>query len=151
MLQDTQKTNVLFLKYKNILSQEVLSERDIINLKSAISGGKGSIPQEQRAILFIHAGSGKHYIQATQAQKGFSWLLNLYKSPTGKVRKNNPFGAREISILENFAYFLFAGFIDLNAFSDYSLRNLSPYYYVYDKYNNSFGYYMKAGKIVISD
>ena len=34
-----------------------------------------------------------------QMQKGFTWLVNLYKSPTGKERKNNPFGYREIEVI----------------------------------------------------
>lgn len=34
-------------------------------------------------------------VTGEQSAKGFKWLYNLYKTPIGKERKNNPFGYRE--------------------------------------------------------
>lgn len=46
--------------------------------------------------------------------KLYKWIYNLYKTPTGKVRKNSPFGYREIEILDNYEgeRFDFVGFHD---------------------------------------
>lgn len=35
-----------------------------------------------------------------QSEKGFKWLYNLYKTPRGVERGNNPFGWREMNILD---------------------------------------------------
>lgn len=49
-------------------------------------------------------------IMKDQAVKGLAWLKNKYKSPTGKVRKQNPFSAYDIEALEDFQHFALAGF-----------------------------------------
>lgn len=57
-----------------------------------------------------------------QSAKGYKWLMNLYKTPTGKERKNNPFGYREMNILDNYKgeRFQFVGFYnDGNRWHDY--------------------------------
>ncbi len=48
--------------------------------------------------------------------------MNLYKTPTGKERKNNPFGYREKNILDNYKgeRFQFVGFYNNgNRWRDY--------------------------------
>lgn len=45
-----------------------------------------------------------------QTEKGYNWLVNLWKTPKGKERKNNPFGPREEAVLESFRCFTFDGF-----------------------------------------
>lgn len=49
-----------------------------------------------------------------QAQKGFAWLWDKYRTPRGAERKNNPFTDREMEALEwakeNGARFTFNGF-----------------------------------------
>lgn len=42
-----------------------------------------------------------------QNEKGYKWLMNQWKTPTGKIRKNNPFRQREQSILRHFDHFEF--------------------------------------------
>lgn len=57
-----------------------------------------------------------------QSAKGYKWLMNLYKTPTGKERKNNPFGYREMNILDNYKgeRFQFVGFYNNgNRWRDY--------------------------------
>ena len=52
------------------------------------------------------------YIHITQKQteKGIKFLLNRYKTPTGKVRRNNPFSDKQAKVLETFVEFAFVGF-----------------------------------------
>lgn len=53
--------------------------------------------------------------------------MNLYKTPTGKERKNNPFGYREMNILDNYKgeRFQFVGFYDAG---NGWFRNFLPIY-----------------------
>ena len=44
----------------------------------------------------------EYEVTPEQARKGFNWLWNLYKTPSGRERKNNPYGWRELYVLENF-------------------------------------------------
>lgn len=74
-----------------------------------------------------------------QNKKGYDFLMNLWKSPTGKERANNPFGYREQAVLANFSHFELAGL------KDNSLYGQRPFYIpVYDvvsKTGNGFQYY----------
>lgn len=62
-----------------------------------------------------------------QSEKGFLWLKNLYKTPSGKERKNNPFGYREMNIIDNYNGELieFKGFYDAGR---YGFHNYVPVY-----------------------
>src|SRR5690606_11487035 len=51
---------------------------------------------------------GEEFI-LTDPEQGIAYLLNQWKTPAGKERKNNPFGYRERHILENFSHFEFMG------------------------------------------
>lgn len=77
-----------------ILSAGVISEKDLNLLKSRLN--RDLCKYEDIEPLFLD------YIALSddQTAKGVSWLRDLYKSPSGKIRKNNPFGAREIDVLE---------------------------------------------------
>jgi len=81
----------------------------------------------------------------TQAAKGHAWLMNLYKSPTGRERANNPYGYREEQILENFTGVEFAG--------TYDAGNVRHSFHVplYNCCGNGscFQYYVSGGKIQI--
>lgn len=39
--------------------------------------------------------------QITDPQQGINWLINLMKTPNGRERKNNPFGYREMNVVNN--------------------------------------------------
>lgn len=45
---------------------------------------------------------GEIKLSDEQQKQGYKWLLNLWLTPSGKERKNNPFVAWEIEVLENF-------------------------------------------------
>lgn len=80
-----------------------------------------------------------------QVKKGYDWLIDQWKSATGKERKNNPFGYREQAILENFNTITFWGYYDAgNAWHSYYL----PLYLVSGN-NTTFEYYVSGGEIHI--
>jgi hypothetical protein len=81
-----------------------------------------------------------------QSQKGYDWLKNLWKSPTGKERKNNPFGYREQAALENFDRCELSGYYDAdNGYRSFYI----PIYDVYSKDGYGFNYYVSGGEISI--
>jgi hypothetical protein len=82
-----------------------------------------------------------------QTAKGLAWLMNEWKTPTGKERVNNPFGYRETAILEDFKEFKLIGFYDCSRYGAifvpilYSSKCYTPLYRVIAKEGNSFEYY----------
>lgn len=118
-------------RVSGILSAGVISEKDLNLLKSRLN--RGLCKYEDIEPLFLD------YVTLSddQTAKGVNWLRDLYKSPSGKVRKNNPFGAREIDVLEGESVK-----IDLCGFYDagrYGCHNYIPNYCVYGE-NGSFEY-----------
>lgn len=115
---------------KNIEEKGIITEREILLLKRRANNGDIDAAN-------FYPGSGK-VIEVTdeQSEKGFKWLYNLYKTPAGKERKNNPFGYREMDILDNYngERFTFVGFYDdLNRFRScyipiYELNGMEYYY-----------------------
>lgn len=115
---------------KNIEEKGIITEREILLLKRRANNGDVDAAN-------FYPGSEK-VIEVTdeQSEKGFKWLYNLYKTPAGKERKNNPFGYREMDILDNYngERFTFVGFYDdLNRFRScyipiYELNGMEYYY-----------------------
>lgn len=68
-------------------------------------------------------------VTAEQSLKGYNWLKNLYKTPRGAERKNNPFGYREMQIIDtwdvNKDRATFQGFYDAGR---YGCHNYVPCY-----------------------
>lgn len=118
-------------RVSEILKSGVISEKDLNLLKNRIN--HRLCEYEDIEPLFLD------YVTLSddQTAKGIKWLRNLYKTPAGKERKNNPFGAREISVLEGENIK-----IDLCGLYDrgcYGRRNYTPNYCVYSE-NGSFEY-----------
>lgn len=110
-------------RVSEILETGVISEKDLNLLKSRLN--HNLCEYEDIEPLFID------YVALSDEQtaKGVKWLRNLYKTPAGKERKNNPFGAREIDVLEGENIK-----IDLCGFYDagrYGYRNYQPNFCVY--------------------
>lgn len=82
-------------RVSEILKAGVISEKDLNLLKSRLN--RNLCEYDDLEPLFID------YIALSddQTAKGVNWLRNLYKTSAGKIRKSNPFGAREISVLES--------------------------------------------------
>lgn len=82
-----------------------------------------------------------------QVKKGYDWLEDQWRSPvTGNNRKNNPFGYREQSAIENFDTITFYGYYDAG---NYGHAWYVPIYYVYGKDQSAFEYVVYGGKIHI--
>jgi hypothetical protein len=75
-----------------------------------------------------------------QSAKGFNWLMNLWKTPTGKERKNNPYGWREQDILEHYDG---CKFFDVYDCGNRYFQHWAPCY------DCGFQYYVSGGQIQI--
>ena len=87
-------------KYLAIIESGHIEEGQLIALKSFLNKNK-----ENRQIIFEAMQDKQLTLSAAQNKKGFDFLMNCWKTPTGKERVNNPFGYREQAILENFSHF----------------------------------------------
>lgn len=81
---------------KSIEEKGIITEREILLLKRRANNG------DRDAANFYPGYDRIIEVTDEQSEKGFKWLYNLYKTPTGKERKNNPFGCREMDILDNY-------------------------------------------------
>lgn len=125
------KSNDTRKRVSEILSTGVISEKDLNLLKNRIN--HRLCTYEDIELLFLD------YVTLSDDQiaKGVKWLKNLYKTPAGKERKNNPFGAREINVLEGDNIKIdFCGLYDAGT---YGFINYQPIYCVYSS-NGSFEY-----------
>ena len=97
----------------NAVAAKELSERDLKKVLSAMNNDRGSVDWSP-----VYDAYGVKLSEAL-ALKGFKWLWNLWKSPTGKVRKNSPFGFRETRTLETFESIYLIDYYDLGRWSHY--------------------------------
>ena len=120
-----------------IKESNVITEQQINLLKRRMNNG------EEVDINFIW--DGEILVTNSQKQKGLDWLINQWKTPTGKERINNPFGYREIEILKYCTEIQFKGFYDNG---NRQFKNLIPLYCVHS-YTDSFEYYVNHKGIQI--
>lgn len=127
-------------KYISIIKSGLIQEREIISMRSLMNRNK------EAATAIFEAWQGEELaITEDQADKGLTFLLDQWKSPSGKERKNNPFGYREQEILENFSHFTLNSLYNAgNSFVD----NYLPLYHCHSKTGGSFEYYYN-GKVNI--
>lgn len=138
-MKKTIKLSATAKKYLSIIESGKIGERDIIAMRSFMHKSK------ENADIIFEAMQGKELeLTPEQNKKGFDFLQNQRTSPTGKERKNNPFGYREEAILDNFSHFTLGSFYDAgNAYRSFYL----PLYYCYGN-ETSFEYYYN-GKVNI--
>lgn len=113
--------------------KEELSEKEVHLLLKRINDGR---------IKPSDISSWPFKLSDSQVAKGKAWLMNLWKSPRGVERKNNPFAAGEQGVLESFKTIELADV--------YSERG--NYYYPYYRVisdSGSFEYYVSGGEIHI--
>lgn len=96
--------------------------------------------QNEEAKEIVRMAFSKHgeiKLSDEQQKQGYKWLMNLWQTPTGKERKNNPFDCREREILKNFKCATLASWHCPVAsyFAHYY-----PVYCVYDTEGNYFEY-----------
>jgi len=95
----------------------------------------------------------KSYIVAKDLEKqGFDYLMNLWKTPLGKERLNNPFGFREETILKDFDHFELREFRDTaTSFAqDRGIHYYNPIWTVVSKSGDEFDYYWTGDGINIT-
>lgn len=123
---------------------KTITERQI-----ALIGRRLNAKSDLKEVGEIYRQAEEEGVQVTdeQAQKGFDWLFNLYKTPRGIERKNNPFGIREMNMLDRgLGHFIYNGHFDAgNSYHSW----YTPIYSFVDKEGFSFQYYMAAGEIKI--
>ena len=95
--------------FKNIMETNTITEKEINLIKMRMNNDKVD-EATQEVIDYIWDNSPQ--LTPDQNKKGIDYLRNLWKSPTGKERTNNPFGYREQDTLETFEYFELRGFYD---------------------------------------
>ena len=95
--------------FKNIMETNTITEKEINLIKMRMNNDKVD-EATQEVIDYIWDNSPQ--LTPDQNKKGIDYLRNLWKSPTGKERTNNPFGYREQDALETFEYFELRGFYD---------------------------------------
>ena len=95
--------------------------------------------EEGESLGFLFENQAPYSITSEQTTKGLDWLFNLRFTARGKERKNNPFGYREQSILDDFDRFELAGLYD---YSDgyNGFHNFKPMYRVIASDGESFEY-----------
>ena len=86
-------------------------------------------------------------LSVDNVEQGRAWLMNLWKTPTGAERKNNPFGYREQHALENFDTIQLKGYYDAG---NYNFSHYIPLFDVYAKDGYGFEYHVAGGKISIT-
>lgn len=128
-------------------TEEILAEIETTN----------SITEQQINLLNRRMNSGEkvdmdyiwnNEIECTpeQSKKGYDFLMNQWKPPTGRERKNSPFGYREEKALETFEGFQFRGFYNGARYGQ--MAWYIPIYVCYGK-DGSFEYYYNNGTVNI--
>jgi hypothetical protein len=127
-------------KYIDIINSGRITEREIISMRSLINRDK-----EARNEIFEAWDDKELELDPAQQQKGYDFLMNQWKTPTGTERKNNPFGYREQEILEDFRDLTLKSLYNAG---NYHVDNYLPLYSCNSKDGNGFEYYYN-GKVNI--
>lgn len=82
------------------------------NLIFKILNGNNEELKSQIKAFFQDSNFEGFELSTEQSLKGFDWLKNLWVTPKGAERKNNPFGYREQNAIENFDRITLKGYYD---------------------------------------
>lgn len=129
-------------EFESIMKDNVITEKQILLIKKRLNADKDD---ESVKAVVDYIWDEKPYLTPEQNQKGLEYLMNLWKSPTGKVRSTNPYGYREQEALETFESFQLSGYHDVSRYGQ--KPQFVPQYIVNGK-ETSFEYYVD-GKINI--
>lgn len=142
-----QPQNINYIPYRkktqknqvpDFINNEVLTENQVLLLRRRLNDGKITISE-----IF---GEDEKCFRLTpeQTRKGLDYLNNLRVTPSGRIRKNNPFGQDED--LSDFDYFELCDFYNI---SNNLARNYMPIYRVVMKDGDAFEYYYNGRGITI--
>lgn len=139
MAKDNSFGFVQFCRMKTILSKDTLNENEVRLLLRRVNDGSLKVSR----IPNITGDVEGYKLTDSQVKKGRQWLMNQWKTPTGKERQNNPFGGREEYILENLKTIKLIDLISPRG------RVYYPVYRVISKDGNHFEYYVAGGIHII--
>lgn len=129
-------------KYLDIINSGTIEEGQIISLRSWMNKREN---KEYLPLIWAALDGRELDLNPAQNKKGFDFLMDCWKTPTGAERKNNPFGYREQEILTNFRDFTLKSFYNTgNSYVD----NWLPLYSCNSNDGNGFEYYYN-GKVNI--
>ena len=128
------ETNDLILQ---IAKNGIITEREINLIKNKMNHGEN---------IYLHPiYENEIDITREQTKKEYKFLMNIWKTQSGKERKNGPFLYIEKKVLDSFEKIQFSGYYtNKNCFGSYYI----PIYLVIGK-NESFEYYYSCGEINI--
>jgi hypothetical protein len=130
-------------EFNDIMENNVITEKQVNLIKTRLNSG--ALKSDAEIVQYIWDNTPD--LTPDQNKKGIEFLMNLYKTPTGKERSNHVFGYRETEALENFGHFALAGFHDASRYGQ------APYYIpMYDVYgkDGEYGFqYYYDGKVNI--
>ena len=121
----------IFEKYKTIILDDAFTESSISSFRSLMNGRKNTnlTDEEKITLFYIFEEYAPYSITPAQTTKGLDWLFNLRFTMRGKERKNNPFGYREQSILDDVVRFELSWLYDVS--DGYNgFHNFKPIYKV---------------------
>ena len=131
----------IFEKYKTIILDDTFTESSISSFRSLMNGYKRTnlTDEERESLDYLFGENAPYSITPEQTTKGLDWLFNLRFTARGKERKNNPFGYREQSILDDFDRFELSGLYD-DSDGYNGFHNFKPIYKVIASDGESFDY-----------
>ena len=131
---------------KKIKQSNKISEKEINLIKSRLNNDKADTETKE---LVQWIWDNHPELTEEQNKNGIDFLMNLWKSPTGKERSNSPYGYREQDALKTFKYFELAGFYDISKYG--GRKFLVPLYNVIGEGSNFQYYYDRKVNIVGKD
>jgi hypothetical protein len=127
---------------ESLLRLDTKINRDLLRVMTRrLNDGK--ITQER-----IFLGDRTFIVDKDLEKQGYDWLMDKWKTPKGKERKNNPFGNREQSVLEKFSHFELSEFRDSATpyAQQVNIHSYQPIWRVVSSNGNGFEYYMENGE-----
>lgn len=100
-------------EFDNIKTENKISEKQINLIKNRLNNNRAD-SETKEIVQWIWDNTPQ--LTDEQNKKGIVFLMNLWKSPTGKERTNSPYGYREEDALKTFKYFELAGFHDISRY-----------------------------------
>lgn len=138
------KTTKVYAALKEALKAGKLENQNQTNYLFKVLNSGAEEQKEEIKDIFNNSDFEGLQLSAEQSEVSRIWLLNLWRTPTGRERLNNPFGYREQDAITNFNRCELAGYYDVGNYNYYV-----PIYDVCATDGYGFQYYMSSGKISI--
>ncbi len=131
----------LFNKYKEMLSKEVLTERNIIAIKSRLHNNPHSLTEDELDSLSSIIEGREFFIDSDHTEKGLNYLKDRLFKQNGSYRntkQTNRLSDNFREAVKDFNHFKFSGFISLGRY------NASPIWTIVTNDDTEYSYFMNA-------